>query len=47
VETFEKRDKLIEILKDAPVQSRKTLIFVEKKKAADFLAAYLSQTEVN
>ena len=41
---YNKREKLIEILKDLPaVEKKKMLIFVEKKKHADFLASWLSQ----
>ena len=41
VEKFGKRDKLMEILRD--VSTDRTLVFVETKRNADFLAAYLSQ----
>merc|ERR1712111_82581 len=37
---FEKREKLLEILKE--VGTNRTLVFVETKKNADFLATYLS-----
>jgi len=40
VEKFQKREKLIEILKD--VGSDRTLVFVETKRNADFLASVLS-----
>lgn len=40
VEKFGKRDKLKEILQDAGTD--RTLVFVETKKNADFIAAYLS-----
>jgi len=38
---FEKREKLLEILKE--VGTNRTLVFVETKKNADFLAAFLSE----
>ena len=41
VEKFSKRSKLIEILGDCDIKDR-TLIFVEAKKTADFIASYLS-----
>ncbi|XP_028514405.1 DEAD-box ATP-dependent RNA helicase 52A [Exaiptasia diaphana] len=41
VSEFEKRDKLTEILGDAGTQ--RTLVFVESKRGADFLAVFLSQ----
>lgn len=40
VEKFSKRDKLVEILRD--VGTDRTLVFVETKRNADFLATYLS-----
>ena len=40
VSQFEKREKLLEILEAA-----KTLVFVENKKTADFIASYLCQTD--
>ena len=40
VSQFEKREKLLEIL-----TRDKTLVFVENKKTADFIASYLCQTE--
>ncbi len=40
VEKFGKRDKLCEILKD--VGTDRTLVFVETKRNADFLASFLS-----
>lgn len=40
VEKFGKRDKLVEILKD--VGTDRTLVFVETKRNADFLASFLS-----
>ncbi|TRY75278.1 hypothetical protein TCAL_00683 [Tigriopus californicus] len=45
VDQFDKRNKLFEILKDTDVQKSKTLIFVEKKKNADFLASFLCQSD--
>lgn len=43
VERYAKRDKLMEILANGDCSG--TLIFVETKKTADFLAVYLSETE--
>ena len=40
VEKFGKRDKLVEVLNE--VGSEKTLVFVETKRNADFLATFLS-----
>ena len=40
VSQFEKREKLLEML-----TAGKTLVFVENKKTADFIASYLCQTE--
>jgi len=40
VDKFSKRDKLVEILKD--VGTDRTMVFVETKKNADFIATYLS-----
>lgn len=40
VEKFAKRDKLKEIIQEAGTE--RTLVFVETKKSADFLAAFLS-----
>merc|ERR1711953_695147 len=43
-----KREKLLEIIREniqkSPKNPVKTLVFVEAKKTADFIAAYLSQT---
>lgn len=39
---YEKRDKLIEILNDGDPQG--TIVFVETKRDADFLASFLSET---
>ncbi|XP_031562414.1 ATP-dependent RNA helicase DED1-like [Actinia tenebrosa] len=41
VSEFEKRDKLTEILENAG--THRTLVFVESKRGADFLAVFLSQ----
>nr|BAJ07808.1 putative vasa protein [Anneissia japonica] len=43
VDQFQKKDKLIEILHDSP-EDDKTLVFVETKRSADFLASLLSQS---
>ena len=43
VQGKEKRSKLMEILSEDGVENR-ILIFVEKKKTADFLASFISQT---
>jgi len=40
VNKYKKRDKLVEVLKSEG--TNKVLVFVETKKNADFLAAYLS-----
>ena len=48
VPRFDKREKLISILKDLnSVATDKTLIFVEEKKNADFLASFLCQDGVS
>ncbi|XP_071483920.1 ATP-dependent RNA helicase DDX4-like [Diadema antillarum] len=44
VSQFEKRDKLIEILQNQKDDDR-TLVFVETKRNADFLASFLSQSD--
>lgn len=44
VTQYDKREKLVSILNDVE-KVEKTLIFVDKKQAADFLATYLSQSE--
>ena len=48
VSQFEKREKLLEIIRGNiqknPKKPVKTLVFVEAKKTADFIAAYLSQS---
>ncbi len=41
----QKRDQLIEILKDCP-KGEKTLVFLEMRKHVDFLATFLCQSEV-
>ena len=45
VEAFDKRERLLEIL-EAMEKHQKTIVFVEKKQQADFLASFLSQNEV-
>ena len=45
VEAFSKREKLVETLNRAR-KPEKTIVFVEKKQQADFLASFLSQNEV-
>ena len=52
VAQFAKREKLVSILQDrqaaaAGAAAEKTLIFVEQKKNADFLATYLCQADVS
>ena len=50
VAQFAKREKLVSILQDLQASgeaSEKTLIFVEQKKNADFLATYLCQADVS
>jgi probable ATP-dependent RNA helicase DDX4 len=50
IDQYEKREKLVGILKEsqrAPGETEKTLVFVEKKQAADFLASFLSQDDVS
>ena len=48
VSQYEKREKLLEIIRENIQKSSKnpvkTLVFVEAKKTADFIAAYLSQS---
>lgn len=44
VEKFSKRPKLLEILKESDNNDR-TMIFVESKRTADFLASFLSQSD--
>ena len=43
VTQFEKREKLLEILRENA--GKRTLVFVEQKRNADFLASMLSQSE--
>ncbi|RWS31594.1 ATP-dependent RNA helicase vasa: isoform A-like protein [Leptotrombidium deliense] len=43
VEKYEKRQKLTELLGSTDIKDR-TMIFVEQKKTADFLASFLSQS---
>lgn len=45
VDRFKKREKLLEILKEEGTE--KTLIFVETKRNADFLATFLSENSQN
>ena len=52
VAQFAKREKLVSILQDLQssgesAAAEKTLIFVEQKKNADFLATYLCQADVS
>ena len=52
VAQFAKREKLVSILQDLQASgeaaaAEKTLIFVEQKKNADFLATYLCQADVS
>ncbi|KAG8235052.1 hypothetical protein J437_LFUL014555 [Ladona fulva] len=44
VTKFDKRRKLVEILKETPVLE-KTLVFVEQKRIADFIASFLSEKD--
>lgn len=41
---FEKRDKLIELLKSGDASG--TMVFVETKRTADFLASFVSETKI-
>lgn len=43
VTKFHKRDKLLELLRD---QNKRTVVFVETKRCADFLATYLSENDI-
>lgn len=43
VTQFEKREKLLELLRENG--GKRTLVFVEQKRNADFLASMLSQSE--
>jgi len=45
VDGKQKRSKLVDILRNSETTDR-TLVFVEKKKTADFLASYLSQNQL-
>jgi len=45
VEGRDKRNKLVEILEDVKVSKSRTLVFVETKRNADFIASFLSQNE--
>lgn len=45
VATFEKREKLMEILKEEDPEG--TIVFVAKKINADFLASYLSEMQIS
>ena len=47
VSQFEKREKLVEVIQniyDSSPKSSKTLVFVEMKKTADFIASYMCQS---
>lgn len=44
VTKFEKRKKLIELLGSTDIKDR-TMVFVEQKKTADFIASFLSQSD--
>jgi probable ATP-dependent RNA helicase DDX4 len=50
VEQYDKREKLLNIIRESKSNNngntRKTLVFVETKKTADFLASYMCQSEV-
>ncbi|BES91995.1 DEAD/DEAH box helicase [Nesidiocoris tenuis] len=46
VPCFEKRDKLNEILSETKDSNCLTLVFVEQKRNADFVAAYLSEKKI-
>nr|BAE44472.1 Vasa [Botryllus primigenus] len=43
VENADKREKLMELLVDVPETAARTLVFVDTKRNADFLATFLSQ----
>ena len=49
VPMYEKREKLLDLVRESANQSQglptKTLVFVETKKTADFIASYLCQSE--
>nr|XP_039262261.1 ATP-dependent RNA helicase DDX4-like [Styela clava] len=46
VDQDDKRETLIELLNDVPATGAKTLVFVDTKRNADFLASFLSQEEL-
>lgn len=50
VPMYEKREKLLDLVRESATQSKglpsKTLVFVETKKTADFIASYLCQSEL-
>ena len=48
VSQFEKREKLLNLLQTVydEYKNSKTLIFVQMKKTADFLASYLCQSDL-
>ena len=47
VEQYDKREKLLNIIRESSEGAiRKTLVFVETKKTADFLASYMCQSDV-
>ena len=45
VEQYDKREKLLNLIRESP-KTMKTLVFVETKKTADFLASYMCQSSV-
>lgn len=48
VQQFEKREQLVSTLRECNFEANeKVLIFVDMKKNADFLAAFLSQSDVS
>lgn len=51
VEQYDKREKLLNIIRESQGKNngaiKKTLVFVETKKTADFLASYMCQSKVN
>ena len=51
VPMYEKREKLLDLVRESANQSQglpiKTLVFVETKKTADFLASYMCQSKVS
>ena len=47
VQQYQKREKLISLLDEVPdLSDQKTLVFVEEKKTADFLATILCDKDV-